>query len=67
MSFSLGDISGGHLNPAVTWSLFVTGYISLYRLFVYVLCQCLGGIIAALILARMLPYCSAAVVQRGTP
>jgi glycerol uptake facilitator-like aquaporin len=62
MSFSLGDISGGHLNPAVTWSLFVTGYISLYRLFVYVLCQCLGGIIAALILARMLPYCSAAVV-----
>jgi MIP family channel proteins len=51
MAFSTGDLSGGHLNPAVSWALFITGYISLYRLAVYVMCQFLGAICGALFLS----------------
>ena len=38
------SLSGGNLNPAVTFGLFLTGRIGLFKLVFYVIAQCLGGI-----------------------
>merc|ERR1712139_463637 len=43
MASVFGAVSGGHINPAVSVGFFVTGFISLYRLVVYVIAQLLGG------------------------
>ncbi|GKF11114.1 calcium-transporting ATPase 5, plasma membrane-type protein, partial [Tanacetum coccineum] len=44
------NISGGHVNPAVTFGAFVGGNISLIRAVVYVIAQLLGSTIACLLL-----------------
>ncbi|MED6216291.1 aquaporin-like protein [Stylosanthes scabra] len=44
------NISGGHVNPAVTFGAFVGGNITLLRGIVYVIAQLLGSIVAALLL-----------------
>jgi len=48
--YALGHISGAHLNPAVSFGLWVGGRFSLKELFPYVIAQILGGIAAASIL-----------------
>lgn len=37
------DISGGHLNPAVSMGLFLRGKISFVRLIMYTIAQCMGA------------------------
>ncbi|XP_043694308.1 probable aquaporin TIP3-2 [Telopea speciosissima] len=44
------NISGGHVNPAVTFSAFVGGRITLIRAFFYWIAQLLGCIVASLLL-----------------
>lgn len=44
------NISGGHVNPAVTFGLFVGGHISLFKSIVYWIAQLLGAVIACLLL-----------------
>lgn len=44
------NISGGHVNPAVTFGAFVGGNISLLRGIVYIIAQLLGSIVASLLL-----------------
>ncbi|MED6220299.1 aquaporin-like protein [Stylosanthes scabra] len=44
------NISGGHVNPAVTFGAFVGGNITFLRGIVYVIAQLLGSIVAALLL-----------------
>lgn len=44
------DISGGHLNPAVSLALFVARKVSLIRAVVYIIAQFIGGFLGALIL-----------------
>jgi len=44
------NISGGHVNPAVTFGAFVGGNISLIRGIVYVIAQLLGSTVACLLL-----------------
>nr|GEY98875.1 aquaporin TIP1-1 [Tanacetum cinerariifolium] len=44
------NISGGHVNPAVTFGAFVGGNISLIRVVVYVIAQLLGSTVACLLL-----------------
>lgn len=39
-------ISGGHLNPAVSYMLYLNNDISIQKLFVYVLAQLIGGVLA---------------------
>jgi MIP family channel proteins len=46
----IGEISGGHVNPAVTIGLWVAGKVPTARAGVYILAQLLGGVIAALLL-----------------
>jgi len=48
--YSLGHISGAHLNPAVTIGLWAGGRISPKEILPYVVSQILGGIAAAAIL-----------------
>lgn len=45
--YSLGHISGAHLNPAVTIGLWIGGRISLRDVFPYIVSQILGAIAAA--------------------
>lgn len=45
------NISGGHVNPAVTFGLFVGGNISLFRAVLYIIAQLLGAVVAAVLLA----------------
>lgn len=44
------NISGGHVNPAVTFGAFVGGYISLAKSIVYWAAQLLGSVVACLLL-----------------
>lgn len=47
VAYSLGHISGAHLNPAVTIGLYVGGRIKRKEILPYVVSQILGGIAAA--------------------
>jgi aquaporin Z len=50
IAYSLGHISGAHLNPAVTMGLWMGGRISAKEILPYVISQILGGIAAAAVL-----------------
>ncbi|GJU19668.1 aquaporin TIP1-1-like protein, partial [Tanacetum coccineum] len=45
------NISGGHVNPAVTFGAFVGGNITLLRGVFYIIAQLLGSVVACLLLA----------------
>lgn len=51
MAYGLGNISGAHLNPAVSVGAFCAGRISGKDLGVYIVAQVLGGILAAALMA----------------
>ncbi|WP_440951854.1 MIP family channel protein [Methanococcoides sp. FTZ1] len=53
--YSIGSISGAHINPAVTASLFVTGQIELKNTIYYIIAQLMGAICACLLLSYILP------------
>lgn len=44
------NISGGHVNPAVTFGAFVGGHITLLRSILYWIAQLLGSVVACLLL-----------------
>ncbi|PIA46854.1 hypothetical protein AQUCO_01500415v1 [Aquilegia coerulea] len=43
-------ISGGHINPTVTFSAALIGLISISRAIIYILAQCIGAVLGALAL-----------------
>ncbi|XP_074775813.1 aquaporin-8 [Athene noctua] len=43
----LGDISGGHLNPAVSMAMWLVGGLNITMLIPYWLCQLCGGVLGA--------------------
>ena len=47
--YALGGTSGAHFNPAVTFALWSIKKISTPNAVVYVVCQCVGGILGALV------------------
>jgi MIP family channel proteins len=53
--FSTGSISGGNLNPAVTFSLALTHKMSYFRASCYVAAQCIGATCGALIIRALSP------------
>ena len=55
MVYSLGDISGAHLNPAVTIAFSFSGRFPLKRILPYILSQIAGGIFASLVLKFLFP------------
>ena len=50
MAFTIGHISGCHLNPAVSLGLFASGRFSSKDLVPYMVAQCVGAIVAAIVL-----------------
>jgi len=55
MVYTVGEISGGHINPAVTWATFITHKISALRAIIYVIAQILGGLVGAGLLKGLIP------------
>lgn len=64
---SLGHISGGHFNPAVTIGLMVARKISPILALLYIIGQLIGGVAASLALVLVLPRQVWAAFQLGTP
>ena len=55
MIYTVGDISGAHLNPAVTGAFWLSGRFSGRRVFPYIFSQCLGAIAGSGILRFLFP------------
>ncbi len=55
MVYSLGDISGAHLNPAVSLAFWITGRLPTGELTAYAASQCAAAIAASMVLAASLP------------
>jgi aquaporin TIP len=49
------NVSGGHLNPAVTFATMITGHISLLKGFLYWIAQISGGIVGTLLTVGLAP------------
>ena len=50
MAYAIGGISGCHINPAVSISMFAAGKMKLKDTAIYVAMQCIGAVIAAMVL-----------------
>jgi aquaporin Z len=50
MAYAIGGISGCHINPAVSLSMFASGKIKLKDTVFYVVMQCVGAVVAAAVL-----------------
>src|SRR5579863_1769395 len=64
MVSATAGISGGHLNPAVTFGLLVGGKIKIADAVAYWIAQLAGGVAAGFLLVGLL---GKAVVDKGTP
>jgi MIP family channel proteins len=60
-------ISGGHINPAVTFGAWVGKVIDARTAINYIIAQLMGASFAALLLSRLYPLDAAAAVSLGTP
>jgi aquaporin NIP len=55
MIYAVGDISGAHLNPAVSVGFFAARRFSLPQLTPYIISQCAGGLTASVMLRLLFP------------
>lgn len=55
MIYALGNISGAHLNPAVSIAFTLAGRFSLKKLFPYIISQIAGALLASLTLRYLFP------------
>jgi len=55
MIYTVANISGGHLNPAVTVGLLVIRQIELFKAIGYVICQLGGGIVGTALMYGVMP------------
>jgi MIP family channel proteins len=55
MIYALGDISGAHLNPAVTIGFYLARRMEGNLVLPYIVSQCLGGLAASLLLHGLFP------------
>ncbi len=67
MVSATGAISGGHLNPAVTAAAWVVKKIGTADAAAYIIAQCLGGIVAAILIKLAMPAEALSAVSMGTP
>ena len=55
MIYAVGDVSGAHLNPAVTLGFFVARRFESRLVVPYIVSQCLGAVVASVTLRLMFP------------
>lgn len=55
MIYSVGNISGAHINPAVTLGFLFAGRLDKRLFLPYIVCQCLGAITASIVLWLLFP------------
>ena len=55
MIYAVGDVSGAHLNPAVTVGFFAARRLEAQWVLPYILSQCGGAMLASLVLRSMFP------------
>lgn len=55
LAYAIGHISGGHINPAVTFALVITGKCSIMQGVFNVVAQLMGAVVGAGILTAMFP------------
>jgi aquaporin Z len=67
MIAAMGHISGGHYNPAVSFSMLITQRITPIRFGVYVVAQLLGAVVAAFVVKATLPAELTDAVDFGVP
>jgi len=71
MAYSIGNISGCHINPAVSIAMLVSGKMSFKDFIGYVIAQCLGAIAGAAILGLIFGWSSGfganGLVSASTP
>ncbi len=65
MIYAVGDVSGAHLNPAVTVAFAAAKRFSWRDVPVYVVAQCLGAIVAAFVLRMMFGHWTLAANPQG--
>lgn len=53
--YALGDVSGAHLNPAVTLGFYVAGRFAWREVIPYLMCQILGGVLASVVVRTLFP------------
>ncbi len=53
--YAIGEISGAHINPAVTIAFWVAGRFSGRQVIPYIICQIIGALAACLILKFLFP------------
>jgi len=56
MIYSMGDVSGAHLNPAVTLGFYSAGRMTLQTAFYYIVSQISGAILASGTLSFIFPF-----------
>ena len=54
MAYVIGDISGCHINPAVSIGMWIDGRMELKDLIMYIIFQCIGAIIGTAVLAMLI-------------
>lgn len=65
MAYSVGTISGGHFNPAITLGMFIDKRIKGHEAICYVIAQTLGAIVGSLLLFFIIKSTSLAVTPDG--
>lgn len=53
MAYTIGNISGCHINPAITMGVWLSGRMKTKRAMMYMLFQVVGGILGALLLSLL--------------
>jgi MIP family channel proteins len=53
--YTIGDISGAHINPAITIGLCVAGRFDAKQVVPYILCQCIGAFLASGLIRVLFP------------
>jgi aquaporin NIP len=66
--YALGDVSGAHLNPAVTLGFFLARRFPAHWTILYVISQCAGALLASLLLRLLFPdHTSLGITQPAGP
>lgn len=55
MAYSVGNVSGCHINPAVSIGMLCSGKMTVKEFFAYIASQFIGGILGGLVLYALLP------------